>query len=116
MKNLGRNLALWVSIILVLLFLVNMFQIKSNQRAVQQLAYSDFVTDVDSSRVRSVVIQNHNISGVLTDGTAFETYAPTDPSLIKRMISKKVEIVANLLIMEAVPYCIIFLILYLSCF
>ena len=95
MKNLGRNLALWVSIILVLLFLVNMFQIKSNQRAVQQLAYSDFVTDVDSSRVRSVVIQNHNISGVLTDGTAFETYAPTDPSLIKRMINKKVEIVAK---------------------
>ncbi|MBO5995830.1 MAG: ATP-dependent zinc metalloprotease FtsH, partial [Acetobacter sp.] len=95
MKNLGRNLALWFSIILVLLFFVNMFQIKGSRRAVQQLAYSDFVSDVESGHVRSVVIQNHNISGVLTDGTAFETYAPLDLNLVNRLIGKKVEITAK---------------------
>ena len=95
MKNLGRNLALWFGIILVLLFFVNMFQIKGSRRAVQQLAYSDFVSDVESGHVRSVVIQNHNISGVLTDGTAFETYAPLDLNLVNRLIGKKVEITAK---------------------
>ena len=103
MNNLGRNLALWVSIILVLLLLVNMFQPGSAQHAAQQLAYSDFVADIDSGHVRSVVMQNHNISGTLTDGTAFETYAPMDPSLVSRMVGKGVEVVAKPLEQDGSP-------------
>ena len=92
MNNLGRNLALWVSIILVLLLLVNMFQPGSAQHAAQQLAYSDFVADVDAGHVRSVVMQNHNISGTLKDGTAFESYAPDDRSIVSHLVSKGVEV------------------------
>ncbi|ASC05712.1 ATP-dependent zinc metalloprotease FtsH [Acetobacter pasteurianus] len=103
MNNLGRNLALWVSIILLLLLLVNMFQPGSTQHAAQQLAYSDFIADVDTGHVRSVVMQNHNISGTLTDGTAFETYAPLDPSLVTRMVGKGVEVVAKPLEQEGSP-------------
>ncbi len=109
MKNLGRNLVLWVSIILVLLFFVNMFQIKGNRRAIQQLAYSDFIADVESGHVRSVVIQNRNISGVLTDGTAFETYAPTDLNLVDRLINKKVEITAKPIAQGSSPLLRLFL-------
>ncbi|MCP1228469.1 ATP-dependent zinc metalloprotease FtsH [Acetobacter fabarum] len=103
MNNLGRNLALWVSIILLLLLLVNMFQPGTAQHAAQQLAYSDFVADIDSGHVRSVVMQNHNISGTLTDGTAFETYAPMDPSLVSRMVGKGVEVVAKPLEQDGSP-------------
>ncbi|MDE7548037.1 ATP-dependent zinc metalloprotease FtsH [Acetobacter fabarum] len=103
MNNLGRNLALWVSIILLLLLLVNMFQPGTAQHAAQQLAYSDFVADIDSGHVRSVVMQNHNISGTLTDGTAFETYAPLDPSLVSRMVGKGVEVVAKPLEQDGSP-------------
>ena len=103
MNNLGRNLALWVSIILLLLLLVNMFQPGTASHAAQQLAYSDFVADIDSGHVRSVVMQNHNISGTLTDGTAFETYAPMDPSLVSRMVGKGVEVVAKPLEQDGSP-------------
>jgi cell division protease FtsH len=103
MNNLGRNLALWVSIILVLLLLVNMFQPGSAQHTAQQLAYSDFVADVDSGHVRSVVMQNHNISGTLKDGTAFESYAPDDPSLVSHLVSKGVEVSAKPLDQDGSP-------------
>ncbi|MCH4143358.1 MULTISPECIES: ATP-dependent zinc metalloprotease FtsH [Acetobacter] len=103
MNNLGRNLALWVSIILVLLLLVNMFQPGSAQHTAQQLAYSDFVADVDAGHVRSVVMQNHNISGTLKDGTAFESYAPDDPSLVSHLVSKGVEVSAKPLDQDGSP-------------
>ncbi|WP_419729791.1 ATP-dependent zinc metalloprotease FtsH [Lichenicola sp.] len=95
MSNFGRNLALWVIIALLLVLLFSVFQPGSNQHAAQQLAYSDFVGDVNDGRVRSVVIQDHNVSGVLTDGTSFETYTPEDPNLVTRLTDKKVEVVAK---------------------
>ncbi|MBL7234516.1 ATP-dependent metallopeptidase FtsH/Yme1/Tma family protein, partial [Komagataeibacter oboediens] len=53
MNNFGRNLALWVIIIVLLLLLFNVFQPGSVQHASQQLAYSDFIGDVNSGHVRS---------------------------------------------------------------
>ena len=95
MSNFGRNLALWVIIALLLVLLFSVFQPGSGQRAAQQLAYSDFVGDVNAGHVRSVVIQDHNVSGVLTDGTSFETYTPEDPTLVSRLTGKGVEVVAK---------------------
>jgi cell division protease FtsH len=95
MSNFGRNLALWVVIALLLVLLVSVFQPGSNPHAAQQLAYSDFVGDVNAGHVRSVVIQDHNVSGVLTDGTSFETYTPEDPSLVSRLTDKGVQVVAK---------------------
>ncbi|MBB2165901.1 ATP-dependent metallopeptidase FtsH/Yme1/Tma family protein [Gluconacetobacter sp. 1b LMG 1731] len=95
MNNFGRNLALWVIIIVLLLLLFNVFQPGSTQHAAQQLAYSDFIGDVNNGRVRSVVVQDHNISGTLTDGTSFETYTPQDPTLIPRLTEKGVEVMAK---------------------
>ncbi len=95
MSNFGRNLALWVIIALLLVLLVSVFQPGGNQHAAQQLAYSDFVGDVNAGHVRSVVIQDHNVSGVLTDGTSFETYTPEDPNLVTRLTGKGVEVVAK---------------------
>ena len=95
MSNFGRNLALWVIIALLLVVLFNLFQPGSTQRASEQLAYSDFIGDVNSGRVRQVVIQGHNVSGALTDGTTFETYTPDDPTLVDRLTGKNVEVVAK---------------------
>ncbi|MBO1358528.1 ATP-dependent zinc metalloprotease FtsH [Acetobacter sacchari] len=103
MNNFGRNLALWVGIIVLLLLLFNIFQPGSVQHSAQQLAYSDFVADVDNGRVRSVVIQEHNISGTLTDGTSFDTYSPQDPGLVSRLTGKGVEVVAKPLETEGNP-------------
>ena len=95
MSNFGRNLALWVIIAVMLVLLFNVFQPGSTQHASQQLAYSDFVGDVNGGRVRSVVIQQHNVTGTLTDGTSFETYLPDDPTLVSRLTGKGVEVVAK---------------------
>ncbi|AOX16268.1 ATP-dependent zinc metalloprotease FtsH [Kozakia baliensis] len=103
MNNFGRNLALWVIIIVLVLLLFVAFQPSGSQHASQQLAYSDFVTDVDHGRVRSVVVQDQNISGTLTDGTSFETYTPPDSTLIPRLTSKGVEVVAKPLDTEGSP-------------
>ena len=95
MSNFGRNLALWVIIAVMLVLLFNVFQPGSAQHASQQLAYSDFIGDVNGGRVRSVVIQQHNVTGTLTDGTSFETYLPDDPTLVSRLTGKGVEVVAK---------------------
>ncbi len=95
MSNFGRNLALWVIIAVMLVLLFNVFQPGSSQHASQQLAYSDFIGDVNGGRVRSVVIQQHNVTGTLTDGTSFETYLPEDPNLVSRLTEKGVEVVAK---------------------
>lgn len=103
MNNFGRNLALWVIIIVLALLLFLAFQPSGNQHASQQLAYSDFVTDVDQGKVRSVVVQNQNITGTLKDGTSFETYAPVDPGLVPRMTGKGIEVVAKPLDADGSP-------------
>ena len=95
MSNFGRNLALWVIIAVMLVLLFNVFQPGSGQHASQQLAYSDFIGDVNAGRVRSVVIQQHNVNGTLTDGTSFETYLPEDSTLVSRLTAKGVEVVAK---------------------
>lgn len=104
MNNFGRNLALWVIIIVLLLLLFNVFQPGSVQHASQQLAYSDFIGDVNSGHVRSVVVQEHNITGTLTDGTSFDTYAPQDPTLISRLTEKGVEVAAKPLESDTNPF------------
>ncbi|BAT20202.1 ATP-dependent zinc metalloprotease FtsH [Asaia bogorensis] len=103
MNNFGRNLALWVIIIVLALLLFLAFQPTGSQHAAQQLAYSDFVTDIDEGKVRSVVVQNQNITGTLKDGTSFETYAPVDPGLVPRMTGKGVEVVAKPLDADGSP-------------
>ncbi len=61
MSNFGRNLALWVIIALLLVVLFNLFQPGSNSRADQQIAYSDFIGEVNAGRVRDVTIQGRTV-------------------------------------------------------
>src|SRR3954454_7093402 len=76
MSNFGRNLALWVIIALLLVVLFNLFQPGGSTRAATQVAYSDFISEVNGGRVRDVVIQGRTVSGQLTDGRSFQTYTP----------------------------------------
>jgi cell division protease FtsH len=53
------------------------------------------LTEVDQNRVRDVVIQGPDINGTFTNGSTFHTYAPNDPTLIKRLYDGKVSITAK---------------------
>jgi len=95
MSNFGRNLALWVIIALQLVVLFNLFQPGSTQRAATQVAYSDFIGDVNGGRVRDVLIQGRTVSGQLADGRTFQTYTPEDPALVSRLTDKGVRVIAK---------------------
>jgi cell division protease FtsH len=95
MSNFGRNLALWVIIALLLVVLFNLFQPGATHNAATQVAYSDFISEVNGGRVRDVVIQGHTISGQLSDGRTFQTYTPEDPSLVKTLTDKNVRVIAK---------------------
>jgi cell division protease FtsH len=95
MSNFGRNLALWVIIALLLVVLFNLFQPGTTHTAATQVAYSDFISEVNAGRVRDVVIQGRTVSGQLTDGRTFQTYTPEDPSLVKTLTDKNVRVIAK---------------------
>ncbi|PPQ26806.1 ATP-dependent zinc metalloprotease FtsH [Rhodopila globiformis] len=95
MSNFGRNLALWVIIALLLVVLFNLFQPGVTHTNSTQIAYSDFITEVNSGRVRDVVIQGRTVSGQLNDGRTFQTYTPEDPTLVKTLTDKNVRVIAK---------------------
>ncbi|HEX7882420.1 MAG TPA: ATP-dependent zinc metalloprotease FtsH [Afipia sp.] len=90
-----RNFALWVIIVLLLLALFTLFQNPGQRAASQDISFSQLLTEVDQNRVRDVVIQGPDINGTFTNGSTFHTYAPNDPSLIKRLYDGKVSITAK---------------------
>nr|WP_221244490.1 ATP-dependent zinc metalloprotease FtsH [Neoroseomonas alkaliterrae] len=95
-NNFGRNLALWVIVALLLVALFNLFQPSGGARmGVQQVAYSDFLNEVNAGHVREVSIQGRNLTGTLTDGRNFQTYTPEDPSLVSRLTEKNIRVVAR---------------------
>jgi cell division protease FtsH len=95
-NNFGRNLALWVIVALLLVALFNLFQPNSsNRQAGQQVAYSDFLNEVNGGRVRDVTIQGRTLTGQLSDGRSFSTYTPEDPTLVSKLTDKGVRVVAR---------------------
>ena len=96
MNNFGRNLALWVIVALLLVALFNLFQPSGTGRTTaQQVAYSEFLNEVNAGHVREVSIQGRTLTGQLNDGRSFQTYTPEDPSLVSRLTEKNVRVVAR---------------------
>ena len=62
---------------------------------IQDISFSQLLNEVDQGRVRDVLIQGPEIHGTFTDGRSFQTYAPSDPSLVQKLYSKGVAITAR---------------------
>jgi cell division protease FtsH len=91
-----RNFALWVIIVLLLLALFTLFQNNAGQRGnAIDVSFSHLLKEVDAGHVREVLIQGPEIHGTFSDGRQFNTYAPNDPSLVKRLYDKDVVITAR---------------------
>jgi len=90
-----RNFALWVIIVLLLLALFTLFQNPGQRTSSQDISFSQLLTEVDQGHVRDVVIQGPEIHGTFTNGSSFQTYAPSDPNLVKRLYDAKVSITAK---------------------
>ena len=90
-----RNFALWVIIVLLLLALFTLFQNPGQRASSQEISFSQLLSEVDQNHVRDVVIQGPDIHGTFTNGASFQTYAPNDPSLVKRLYDAKVNVTAK---------------------
>ncbi|MBW1916412.1 MAG: ATP-dependent zinc metalloprotease FtsH [Deltaproteobacteria bacterium] len=90
-----KNLALWLLISLVMIFLFNFFNRPQSAREKIQVSYSQFLDLVNEGKVASVTLQGEEIVGKKLDGQDFRTYSPHDPELIKILRDKGVEIVAK---------------------
>jgi cell division protease FtsH len=90
-----RNFALWVIIVLLLLALFTLFQNPGQRASSQDISFSQLLSEVDQGHVRDVVIQGPEIHGTLNNGSSFQTYAPNDPTLVKRLYDGKVQITAK---------------------
>jgi cell division protease FtsH len=89
-----RNMALWVVILVMILLLVTM--LRQNQTEPPPLAYSDFLGKIEAESIESIEIEEGNITGRLTDGTSFRTFAPVvSDELVSKLHEKNVEIVAR---------------------
>jgi cell division protease FtsH len=91
-----RNLALWAIIAVLLIALFNLFQTPQQRGASREVAYSEFLTDLNTGRIKSVTIAGDRITGTYIDNsTGFQTYSPGDPTLVTRLEEKNVTINAR---------------------
>jgi len=94
-NNFGKNLALWIIIGLLVVGLFNLFQTPTIRGGGTQLAYSDFLNEVENNQVANVSIQGRTIYGHFADGRGFATYSPDDPGLVHRLTEKGVRVSAQ---------------------
>jgi len=90
-----KNLMMWGLIVLLVTGLFQLFQNPKNSVVLDKTPFSEFLKNVDNGRVVQVEIKGNNIEGILSDGTAFKTYAPNDPNLVEKLTSKGVSINAS---------------------
>ncbi|MBW2599748.1 MAG: ATP-dependent metallopeptidase FtsH/Yme1/Tma family protein [Deltaproteobacteria bacterium] len=93
MNQFQKNIALWIVVSLVFVFLFQMFN--QPQIRKEEIVYSDFIAYLDKGQVTDVTIQGENIEGRLSDGKAFKLYAPQDPNLVSLLQKRGVRIAAK---------------------
>ena len=92
MKKFRKNILIWLIIGFVLSSFYNFFTKTDQNRIVQDIAFSDFLNEVEKDNVLDVNIKGDLINGNLADGRRFKTYAPYDPNLIEKLSNKNVTI------------------------
>ena len=81
MNNL-RNLALWIVIALLLVFLFNLFQGTGTQPTASAITYSKFTEQVAAKQVKKVTFQGDQVKGELVSGQPFVTTVPTNDTTL----------------------------------
>jgi len=81
--------------VLLLFALFNLFQGSATRGLQQEMAFSDFIDQVEAGQVREVTISGQDITGHTRDGREFQTYAPEDPTLVKDLRDNGVRIEAK---------------------
>lgn len=93
MGRFTKNIVLYLLIIAAFVIAIDAFSGQSANKS--ELSYTGFIQQVQQKKVESVTITNdHGIKGKLKNGTEFNSYAPSDDTLIKTLQDNGVEITA----------------------
>ncbi len=95
MKNMSKNIILWVIIGLLLIVLFNLFQGSSTVKNSSKISFSDFIAATESGNVSEVNISGNNLNGFFDDGRSFTTYSPNYPNLVDKLNEFGVKITAE---------------------
>jgi cell division protease FtsH len=77
-----RNLALWIVIAVLLVFLFNLFQGTGTHTAASTVSYSKFTEQVIADQVKSVTFAGDQVKGELTSGQPFVTTVPNNDATL----------------------------------
>ena len=93
MGRFTKNIVLYLLIIAAFVIAIDAFSGQSANKS--ELSYTGFIQQVQQKKVESVTFTNdHGIKGKLKNGTEFNSYAPSDETLIKTLQDNGVEITA----------------------
>ena len=98
MNNIGKNMLLWLMIVVLLVSVLNLFQSPSQRPAstAQQITFSEFLDNVQADKVQEVVIQGETIRGSYRGEGAsqFVTQMPDNTNVVDTLRANKVNISA----------------------
>jgi cell division protease FtsH len=97
-NNLGKNVAIWLVVGLVLMTIFNQFS--KSQDTASQIPYSQFMVEVEQGRIASAEIEGSPlrgqwIRGKKSDGSNYATLAPFDFRMVDTLIKHNVKFAAK---------------------
>ena len=95
MNNLARNIIIWLIFGAALIGLFNMFQSSSSGRPAEQVAYSDFIAQVEARQIEEVLIDGRNLRGQAASGRVVTSVMPESTDVVKILDENDVRIVAT---------------------
>lgn len=115
MNNIGRNVMFWMMILIVMMFLFNVFQGTKAQKdgTGEMMAYSDFMAEAGNGRISDVTIRGQEVTGHYTgSGKEFKVLIPNEENIVDRLTNTGVRITAE----EPAPEKIGFFSIFISWF
>lgn len=89
MNKFVKNVALYVFLIVIAVAMFNTF-VRPQDKS-KEMAYSDFIAQIEKKNVDSIVMTENAVKGKLKDGTEFSTYIPNqDTQVIQKLTEAKV--------------------------
>ena len=92
MKKFKKNIAIWLVIGFLLASFYNSFIGINKKIQIQDIAFSEFLQELDKGNIVEVNIKGDLINGDLINGKKFKTVAPYDPNLVEKLSKQNVRI------------------------
>ena len=95
MNNLARNVIIWLIFGAALIGLFNLFQNPSSGQPANELAYSDFVAEVEAQQIDEVLIDGRALRGESKSGRVITSVMPEGTDIVAVLDKNDVRIVAS---------------------